>query len=149
MSVKTYDLKKVTAIFGPVILSGFGESDAISITPEANIYDAKKGCDGQTTRCRTNNDDYKCELTFMATADARSKVQDLALRNAALSTLTYPFKLNSPATGEEITCSNAWIEKNPDITINGEPGERKYTLYLPDCTVSTKEVLASILGFLG
>lgn len=147
--MKTYDFKKITCIFGPVTLSGFAEGDGISLEPEEDIYKVKKGCDGQTTRSRTNNDDFSGTIKFMATSDSKAQFQDLTLRNAALSTLTYPFRLESPATGETIASANAFVMRLPNFDYGQEVGEREYKIYLPDCTVSLKEVLGSILGFLG
>ena len=149
MAVKTYDFKQISASFGTVILSGFAEDDAITLTPEANIYDAKKGCDGQTTRSRSNNDDYKATIRFMATSDAKSQMQELTLRNAALSGLTYPFRLISNSTNEFYFSPEAWVEKLPDADFGREVGEREYTVYLPDCLISAAEALSSIFGFLG
>jgi len=150
MTVKTFDMKKVTCIFGGIILSGFGEGDAITMTPQAEIFTVKKGCDGQTTRSRTNNDDYKAEITFAATSDARAKLQESTFRNAALSELTSTFILKSPATNESFAAEGCWVEKLPDASFGKESGDRKYTLYLPDCTASTLgllEKLGSVLGF--
>ena len=156
MTVKTYDMKKVICTFGPLNLTGFGEGDAIVLTPQAERFTVKKGCDGQTTRSRTNNDDYKAEITFMATSDARAKLQEMTFRELALSEKTYAFRLLSPATNEVYEANQCWVEKDPDASFGKEVGERKYTLYLPDCSNSVLragsqivETLGSTLGFGG
>ncbi len=146
MSLKTYNLKDVVCNFGDVIFSGFAEDDAITLTPESEIFTSKVGADGQTTRSRSNNDNYKATVRFMATSDARVKLQDRTFRNAALSSLTLPFRLYSPSTGEEYTCSQAYVEKLPDASFGREASEREYTIYLPACTVSIREALLPIFG---
>jgi hypothetical protein len=147
--LKSYNLKKVVATFGAIIFSGFAEDDAITLTPEANIFDSKIGADGQTSRSRSNNDNYKATVRFMATSDARAQLQDATFRNAALSGLTLPFRLYSPDTGEEYSSAQAYVEKLPDASFGREVSEREYTLYLPDCKVSVREVLLPLFGIGG
>ena len=149
MSLKTYDFKKCEMVFGPVVVSGFSEGSAVTFTPEAEVFTAKVGADGQTTRSRSNNDNYKCTFRLMQTSDSLNQVQLLTLRNSALSNQTYPFKFVSPTTGESYTCANAYVERLPDAEFADEAGEREYTLYLPSCKVGTVEVLASLFRFLG
>lgn len=149
MALKTYDAKRVQIVFGPLSLSGFAEDSMITLTPESEIFTAKVGCDGQTTRSRSNNDNYKATVRFMQTSDARHKLQELTLRNSALTPVTYPFKLVSLDTGETYESAEAYVERLPDAEFGREAGEREYTLYLPSCKVSVTEVLTSLIGFLG
>jgi hypothetical protein len=149
MALKTYDAKKVEIIFGPLRLSGFAEDSMITLTPEAEIFTSKVGVDGQTTRSRSNNDNYKCTVRFMQTSDARSKLQGITFRTAALSTVTHAFRLFCPDTGELYESAEAYVEKLPDAEFGREASEREYTIYLPNCKVSVNEKLASLFGFLG
>ena len=136
MSLKSYNLKSVVCSFGPVVFSGFAEDDAITLTPESEIFTSKVGADGQTTRSRSNNDNYKATIRFMATSTARVSLQEQTLRNAALSQVTYPFYLSSPDTGEIYSSSQAYVEKLPDASFGREASEREYTIYLPSCQVT-------------
>ena len=147
MSLKTYDSKVIVITFGPLILSGYAEDSIATLTPESEIFTAKVGVDGQTTRSRSNNDNYKCTVRLMQTSDAHSKIQALTLRNTILSNLTWPFKLISPTTGEVFESGNAYLERNPDAEFGREVGEREYTFYLPSCKITATEVLTSLLGF--
>ena len=133
MALKTYDAKRVEIIFGPLSLSGFAEDSMITLTPESEIWTSKVGVDGQTTRSRSNNDNYKATVRLMQTADTRLKLQELTLRNSALSEVTFPFKLVSLDTGETYECAEAYIERLPDAEFGREAGEREYTIFLPNC----------------
>ncbi len=148
MSLKSYNLKSVVCSFGPISFSGFAEDDAITITPESEIFTSKVGADGQTTRSRSNNDNYKATIRFMSTSSARFSLQEQTLRNAALSQVTYPFFLNSPDTQEIYASSQAYVEKLPDASFGREASEREYTIYLPSCQVQLGESLGSVLNLL-
>lgn len=148
MSLKSYNLKNVVCSFGPVVFSGYAEDDAITLTPESEIFTSKVGADGQTTRSRSNNDNYKATVRFMATSGARLSLQEQTLRNAALSQVTYPFQLTSPDTGETYSSSQAYVEKLPDAAFGREASEREYTIYLPSCKVTVAEALSSVLDLL-
>jgi hypothetical protein len=147
MSLKTYDSKLIVITFGPLIISGYAEDSIATLTPESEIFTAKVGADGQTTRSRSNNDNYKCSLRLMQTSDSQSQIQALTLRNSILSGITWPFKLISPTTRELYESSNAYLERNPDAEFGREAGEREYTFYLPSCKINATEVLTSMLGF--
>lgn len=145
----TYDFKQGTLIIGPEILSGYSDGSGITFTPESEIFTSKVGIDGQTTRSRTNNDNYKCTVRLMQGSAAVQRLFALFQRNKALSGITYPFKYFNVSTGELFECSNAYLERYPDSEFAMEAGEREFTFYLPSCKVSSTEVLTSALGFLG
>lgn len=147
MSLKTYDAKVCIMTFGPLIISGFAEDSMVTFTPESEIFTAKVGCDGQTTRSRSNNDNYKCTVRLMQTSDSNSRIQTQTLRNSVLSGITWPFKFSSPTTGEIYESASAYLERNPDAEFGREAGEREYTFYLPSCKISIADVLTSQLGF--
>ena len=142
MALKTYDLKLVTCNFGPVLFKGFAEGSAISIAFEANIFDAVVGADGETTRSRTNNNNAKATVSLMQTSTAHAQMVQATLRNAALSGVTFPFYLVSPATQEVYDCAQAYVEKLPDGSFEMAAGTREWVIYLPDCKQSPFEVLA-------
>lgn len=147
MSLKTYDFKQCQLIFGAVIISGFSDGSGVTFTPEAEVFTAKVGIDGQTTRSRSNNDNYKCTVRLMQTSDSVLKLFEQNARNSFISGATFPFKFISPTTGELYESATAYCERFPDAEFSGEAGEREFTLYLPSCKVTATEVVASLFGF--
>lgn len=153
MALKTYDIKNVTCIFGTVILRGYADGSAITVEPEENVFNTVVGSDGETTRSRTNNDNYKATVKLMQTSGAHADLQAQTLRNSALTGTTFPFKLIDGHTGETIDCAEAYVEKLPTVEYGRDASEREWVICLPAATFGNTvldivETLGSQLGLL-
>lgn len=141
MALKTYDLKDVICTYGPHRFKGFDEGSAITLTPVEDIYKAKVGADGETTRSRTNNNNYEASIKLMGNSSIHLQMINTTFRNSALNGVTFPFQLVSIATGETYTCANAYVTRLPDAEFAQEMTAREWKLYLPDCKISAGEAL--------
>lgn len=153
MSLKTYDIKNVTCIFGGVIMRGFADGSAITVEPDENVFNVVVGSDGETTRSRTNNDNYKATIKLMQTSGAHSDLQAQTLRNSALTGTTFPFTLVDGHTGEQISCAQAFVEKLPTTEFGRDASEREWVICLPaakfeNVILDIFETLGSQLGLL-
>ena len=121
MALKTYDLKDVICTYGPHRFKGFDEGPAITLTPVEDIYKEKVGADGETTRARTNNNNYEASIKLMGNSSIHLQMINTTFRNSALNGVTFPFQLISIATGETYTCANAYVKRLPTCSKSKQP----------------------------
>jgi len=118
MALKTYDLKDVICTYGPHRFKGFDEGSAITLTPVEDIFKEKVGADGETTRARTNNNNYEASIKLMGNSSVHLAMINSTFRNSALNGVTcllytYP----SPRDGIQTRMPSSPCNKNHSVFI--------------------------------
>ena len=101
--LRTHDLAACTLIVGGQLVTGFGETDAITITPMEDAAAPTAGADGQLTVSRSNNKNMTVEITVMQNSEGYKVLGDLYTTQAAQSPiLRTPFRFENPLTGDKV-----------------------------------------------
>lgn len=121
----THDLKRVVLIVGTRRITGFGETDAVTIVTDENRYNKKVGADGQTTRSRTNNDADSVTITVHQTnIEAIKYLDSIAKLPSPLDVV--PISITSLNTLEKYASPQCWLQKDPDVSFHKDSGDRVY-----------------------
>lgn len=127
-TVRTYDPKKVTITFGPIIVTGFAEGTFLAIARNGDIFEKSKGADGTVDRINRNATDYAVTVTIKQTSltnDALSAVMNAdILDNQGV----LPFTVKDLGGTTLFFASQAWIGKDPDDEHADALGSREWRI---------------------
>lgn len=131
----TYDAKSVKIVFGPMLMSGFGDGDFITINQDAETYTDEVGSDGEVVRSRSNDNRGTITITLQASSLLNQALSlfheaDKVAPNLALGVA--PF-LCTDLNGLSLhAASQAWIQKPADVAYGRESGTREWVIRCAD-----------------
>lgn len=132
----TYVAENVIVTIGPVILSGFSDGDAITITQDEDLYTKRTGIDGEVGRAKNPNRGGSIEIRIMQTSATRKILDALNALDVLASGVTgpWPATVLDTSTGEYTSAGQAWIKTAPPRAYGKDVGERVYVI---DCAAIT------------
>lgn len=126
--VKVYAPDEVSASFGGVIFeSGLGKDEFLRITPEGPNTTDVAGVDGEVTVARTKDKRANFYVTLQQTSrhnDELSIYANLAKNAPGMTGAIHPFIIKDPNGRAVYTAQNCWVQEEPEVSFNREPGER-------------------------
>ena len=129
MAAKYYSLKDHSVIFGPVILSGWGESGGVDIAYDEDAFALTVGADGQGTRAANSIRAATITLSLMASSEvnaALSALHDLDRLTPGGAPSTFFLQDRNGTT--VYAAATAWIQKMPDDSRGKAVGERQWVI---------------------
>ncbi len=131
-TVKTHDLKDFALVFGPKVLSGFGDGAAINIEYQNQRYETVFGADGEPTRIRHNAADYaQVTITLMSTSESNNDMAAIAILDRLANGAPVPFAVRHLRGGETYTAEQAYIQGNPSAEISDGVTAREWIIECP------------------
>jgi hypothetical protein len=127
MSIRTFDPKEVSVIYGPLIIRGFSE-DKISVVRDNPAWELVVGADGESTRVKSNDLSGTITLTLQQSSPSNDELSAQfnadQLSNAGLLPLYIKDNLGSTV----ISAATAYIEQIPEATYGKTQNDRVWTL---------------------
>ncbi len=121
----THDLKRCILTVAGRRITGFGESDGVSLTRDEQRYTKKYGADGPVSRSRTNAKGGTVTITIKQTNIAMIAYLDaIGRREAPLDIV--PITFASLDSGEAWVASQCWLQKETDKSWGKEDGDYVY-----------------------
>jgi len=135
MAVKTYDPKECTLILGGVIIGGYSDGTKLSVEYTNDSYTYKTGLDGdEKVRSRSNDNSGSITLSLMSTSSSRGFLQEKLDLDKKDNTGTFSLLLKTP--NEQWAAVDAWVQKRPGASIEGEVTAREYLIMCADLSDS-------------
>lgn len=125
------DPSEFTITYGSHTIQGYADGTYITITYNANTYDAIKGADGEAARVLTNDNSVTITVTLLQTSQSNTVLSGFSNidRKTALGQKPLFIKDNNGDT--QGGGSIAWIQKDPDVTNSKSIESRAWTFYVP------------------
>jgi hypothetical protein len=137
MAARAYNLKNQIITINGVPVSEFGDTDAVSITPEADLYTSTVTADGTANRSRTNDNRHTANLTLKQNGIGhRLLSEQLALQEAGPVPVPFSFGLRDVVTGEVLIEPQALIRRRPDIVRGRDVGDSVWVIDLPSPVIT-------------
>lgn len=136
MSVKTYNMKEMTVIFGNVIISGYAPGNSIKVTMNTDLYNQQIGADGEGARARINDDSATVEITLMQTSASNDELSAIAILDKNTGDGVFPLLLKDPNGNTVYSTNCAYISKLPDSEFGTEITSRTWILMTPKMDVA-------------
>ena len=135
-SLRTYDPKNVTVVFGVFPIGGFADKSSIGVTKSEPTYEKVVGINGIISRGRNLNKSGEVAIVLAQTS----------LSNAALSLLSIADELTGDAVlplviteitggGSTIVSAHAWIRKTADPHYGKELEDREWIFDCADIDI--------------
>lgn len=114
--VKTYDPKKVMAIFGPVVLTGFAEDTFINIETDGDGITAIVGCDQEIVRSIDPGSVMK-KITFslLQSSDSNDLLSAIHDVDNQAGAGLLPLAIKDLSGRLLMMSDQAWITKKPSV----------------------------------
>lgn len=125
--VREFDPKKLTVAAGGVQLSGFAETDMITITPNKERAMLKVGVDGEGARVKNYDNSAEIKITLLQSSESNDILSAYALANSVFSFVMRDSNGTSLATA--LTC---WVKRYPDLSFGSEVKDREWVLESDD-----------------
>lgn len=116
MPVRVYDPRRVTAVFGDVILQGFGPDAAIEAKPVEEEDQVDFGIDGEALISMSSIDAQIVTITLMPNVPAHKQLALIRKEQQAGTRTTSQFTLEDPLNGDSLSEQGAWILNKPGIS---------------------------------
>lgn len=132
--VKTYDPKSFDIIFAGILLEGFAEGTFVSIASEAPGFSDTVGVDGEVTRNRSHDKRATVTVSLMQTSESNALLSAayLADRAAINGAGVGSLRIVDRAGTTVFRASKAWIQNDPDATLEAEAGGRDWEFRCAD-----------------
>ena len=126
MEFGTFDPQELIVTVGPIIITGFGDGDSITVSRETDNFFDMAGLDGSVGRMRSADKRGTITIGLLQT----SKANDLLSAAFNLESLTNDISVALPVLVADksgrtvIAASKAWLQKVTDVgfskeTLNG------------------------------
>jgi hypothetical protein len=136
---KTYDLKNVVCTIGGVPISGYGETDAVTLEWTSDIVESTVTADGQAIYSRLNDRRLNVTVTLSQKSRAVGLLQTMldaqhgeTLPIAPPQILPLPFLLIDPASGDQISSFDTVFMQRPAPSKGRTIGEVQFMVQLPN-----------------
>lgn len=138
MSVKEYDPKEVSIMFGAFSLSdGLAEDEFIRCEPESDTFSDKVGVDGEVTRTKSNDTRWNVTFRAMHTSNVNDILSALATvdRSTEGGGGTLSLFIRDRGGRALFVAEEAWIKRDPNLVRAREAGENEWMLRCANVTV--------------
>ena len=128
--VRTYDPKLNIVTFGTILMSGFAEGDAITISQPDDSFELIRGSDGTIDRVNKNILHVVVEINLKSTSPVNDLLSIIHKNDKLTNGGKLPLiikDLNSAAT--LLTAPQAWIVKPADVTKSDSIGTFTWTFH--------------------
>lgn len=131
--LRTHDLSSIFVVLGNNHITAWGESDAVKITPNADVKTMLVGAGGHVVASRSNDNHYTAELTVLRNSADYALLQAERLAQdppsgGAIPRL--PFLFRDTISGEEVSTDFAVFTAAPELPTGKEASEVTFKLFL-------------------
>ena len=126
MAVETYSPKKVSVIFGAVIVTGFAEGTFINIERNKDAFTLATGADGEVSRIHSPDKSGKVTITLQQTSDSNDLLSVLAIADENTLQGQVPLLVKDGNGRTLVAAANAWIDKLAPSGFGDEMSTREW-----------------------
>lgn len=129
-NVGTYDIRKLIVTLGAILITGWADGEAYSISQPEDSFEMQRGSDGQVERYAKNVSDVEIVLTLLPSSLANPLLSALHTIDKETGLGKVPFlmkDLNSVTT--LATFLFAWITKPADLSAGNTAVQREWTIH--------------------
>lgn len=130
--MRTEGLAGTVIALGGVDITGFGQDEAITITPDGPVFTSVVGVDGTKERAYTGSKSFKIKLTLLPGSAANAmltaiKAVDIGLCEAGAGGLPVPFIWKGQGV-DFFVSDECWVTADPETTVSNEVNDRVWEL---------------------
>lgn len=128
--LREWNASEIAMSFAGIPITGLADGEFVTIEMASDDYGDTNGADGETTRWRTN--DRRATVTFKVMSTSQSLPALMAVSNTDLAALNGggvgALQIANLTTGERFEAPEAWIMKQPNVSMGREVSAREFTV---------------------
>jgi hypothetical protein len=128
MSVKHYDPKKVSVIYGSQIITGFADGDFVTVERNEDAFSLLVGADGESTRSKNSNKSGKVTLRLLSSSASNDYLSEMQLADELSGNAPSGLMIKDTFGTSIATAATAWITKQPSSAYGKEAGTREWVI---------------------
>lgn len=129
-----YDPKKVHAIYGGAIITGYADGSFLRIEYNEDFFNLLVGADGEATRSKSNNRSAIITMTLMPGSSGNAILGAAAKADDAAGAGVLPLVITDLSTGTTFAAESAWVKKDPGYDFQKEAQAKEWTLETDNLT---------------
>lgn len=136
--MRTYDPKKFDIVFAGIHLNkGVADGTFLTLAPVTPGFSSKAGVDGEVSRSRQHDRRYTVRLVLMQTSDVNDRLSAVyaADRDAVNGQGVGSFFIQDRSGTTLVQASKAYINQDPDLTLEQTASTREWQFELSDTDV--------------
>jgi len=126
----TFDGANFHLTIGPLIITGFSDGDAVTVTRSQNLAAYRTGLDGTTGRATILDKSGTVEVRLLQTSSANDELSTLFNMDSIFleGNSTYPITVTDFSGRTVLAGANCWLETLPPVAFStAAVGERVWT----------------------
>ncbi len=127
--MKTYDPKRILAIFAGIPVQGYAEGTFVNIERSEDGFSLSVGASGDVTRIRSNDKSGAIVLTLQASSPTNDLLSAIHRQDELFGTGTGAFFLKDLNGTTIAEASDAWIVKYAAMEYGDDGPNREWTLH--------------------
>jgi hypothetical protein len=136
MAANTYSACELLVQFGNIVLTGFGETDIVTIKRDEDRFIKKAGADGHIGRARVCHNSGTVEITLSQTAKANDQLSKLLANDeSTCGTKTFSLIIKDGCGSSNYTGTDCWISGPPEVKYGKELQDRVWKIEVSDLTM--------------
>lgn len=139
MTVKHYDPKKVSVVFGVQPISGFADGEFVTVERNEDTFSILVGADGEACRSKNSNKSGKVTIRLMASSQSNDYLSELQLADEISGNSPSPLQIKDSFGTSIHTAVTAWVVKSPTSAYGKDSGTREWV-------IETDELVAFVGG---
>lgn len=131
----TFDGSEFHLTIGPLIITGFSDGDAVTVTRSQNLAAYRNGLDGATGRAIILDKSGTVELRLLQTSSANDDLSALLNLDSLFleGRAAYPISVTDFSGRTVLAASQCWLETLPPVAFStAAVGERVWTFRAAD-----------------
>ena len=127
-AIKTFNIKKLIAVWGPVTFHGFAADEAISVEFPEDDFDVVAGADGDVTHVAKIRSDIKITINLAQSSSCNDQLSTLRTADKLTGASVFPFTLKDGSGRTLIFAQSARITKSPTVALGSTAKDRTWIL---------------------
>lgn len=138
----TYDPGLVTVTFGPILITGYGPEDFVTVKRTEPTFEMTAGAGGDVVRVRKRRRDGTVTLTLLQASPTNDLLSAILAEDEELGTGIRPFMLKDLSGTTLVAAPAAWIQGYPEVGRGAAAGTVEWMI---DCARLSKLVGGQII----
>ena len=127
-AIKTFNIKKLIAVWGPVTFHGYDSDEAISIEFPEDDFDVVAGADGEVTHVAKVRSDVKVTINLAQSSSCNGQLSALRTADKLTGASVFPFTLRDGSGRTVFFAQSARITKAPTVAFGSTAKSRQWVL---------------------
>ena len=128
MAVLTYDPTQLSLVVGGKIIKGYSDGTFITIARNNDMFTDKTGCDGKTTRVKSNDKSGYVQFVLQQSSASNDDMSAIIAADELDNAGCVPVMCRDNSGRTTASSLSAWFTRYPQVDYSKDVSDRTYML---------------------